>query len=275
MTGEWAVLSGLMTSQEAKTITGIPLLSYIPLLRQNTITKDQGATLIVLKPHVTIAPPSETAPGGRGPGARRARLRVLGRPYACKSSTIFLHVKNARRDPRAARRARTDTASRARADRRIAQGSGARSAASDHAGRARHFRQRGPIRALPARDDHRDSRDAGRAVHLHALRCAVPLRRRTGGGDLAVRRIHRHQHGAGAGPRAGRAHHRNHQRSDPARCRSLPSICFWCTPGANEAWRRRRPTPGSCCCSICWRMRWAPTSRWTIWRACPNGPAAR
>jgi general secretion pathway protein D len=60
-TGEWAVLSGLMTSQEAKTITGIPILSYIPLLRQNTITKDQGATLIVLKPHVTIAPPSASA----------------------------------------------------------------------------------------------------------------------------------------------------------------------------------------------------------------------
>ena len=34
MTGEWAVLSGLMTSQEAKTITGLPILSYIPLLRQ-------------------------------------------------------------------------------------------------------------------------------------------------------------------------------------------------------------------------------------------------
>jgi hypothetical protein len=61
MTGEWAVLSGLMTTQEAKTITGIPILSLIPLLRQNTINKDQGATLIVLKPHVTIAPPSEIA----------------------------------------------------------------------------------------------------------------------------------------------------------------------------------------------------------------------
>jgi len=59
-TGEWAVLSGLMTSQEAKVITGLPIMSYIPLLRNNTITKDQGATLIVLKPRVTIAPPSET-----------------------------------------------------------------------------------------------------------------------------------------------------------------------------------------------------------------------
>lgn len=59
--GEWAVLSGLMTAQEAKAITGFPLLSYIPLLRNNTITKDQGETLIVLKPHVTLAPPSENA----------------------------------------------------------------------------------------------------------------------------------------------------------------------------------------------------------------------
>lgn len=61
VTGEWAVLSGLMTSQEAKTITGIPILSYIPLLRNNTITKDQGETLIVLKPHVTVPPASENA----------------------------------------------------------------------------------------------------------------------------------------------------------------------------------------------------------------------
>jgi len=60
MTGEWAVLAGLMSAQEAKTITGLPILSYIPLLRNNTITKDQGATLIVLKPHVTVAPASES-----------------------------------------------------------------------------------------------------------------------------------------------------------------------------------------------------------------------
>lgn len=59
--GEWAVLSGLMTSQEAKAITGLPLLSYIPFMRNNTITKDQGATLIVLKPRVTVAPPAENA----------------------------------------------------------------------------------------------------------------------------------------------------------------------------------------------------------------------
>ncbi len=59
-TGEWAVLSGLMSTQEAKVITGLPILSYIPLLRNNTITKDQSATLIILKPHVTIPPPSQS-----------------------------------------------------------------------------------------------------------------------------------------------------------------------------------------------------------------------
>jgi hypothetical protein len=59
--GEWAVLGGLMSKQEATSITGIPLISRIPLLRNNTTTKDEGATLIVLKPHVTIPPPSQTA----------------------------------------------------------------------------------------------------------------------------------------------------------------------------------------------------------------------
>jgi len=58
--GEWAVLAGLMSKQEADSITGLPLISRIPLLRNNTIAKDEGATLIVLRPRVTIAPPSET-----------------------------------------------------------------------------------------------------------------------------------------------------------------------------------------------------------------------
>ena len=61
MTGEWAVLAGLMTSSEARTITGIPILSVIPLLRKNDVNTDHGETLIVLKPHLLILPPSETA----------------------------------------------------------------------------------------------------------------------------------------------------------------------------------------------------------------------
>ena len=61
MNGEWAVLAGLMTSSEARTITGIPILSIIPLLRKNDVNTDHGETLIVLKPHLLILPPSETA----------------------------------------------------------------------------------------------------------------------------------------------------------------------------------------------------------------------
>ena len=41
------------------TITGIPGLSLIPLLRSNTVTKDDGQTLIVLKPRIQILPPTE------------------------------------------------------------------------------------------------------------------------------------------------------------------------------------------------------------------------
>jgi general secretion pathway protein D len=59
MDGEWAVLAGLMTKSDARTINGIPGLSLIPLLRNNTVTKDDGQTLIVLKPHVQILPPTE------------------------------------------------------------------------------------------------------------------------------------------------------------------------------------------------------------------------
>jgi type II secretory pathway component GspD/PulD (secretin) len=58
-TGEWAVLSGLMTKSDAITITGMPGLSAIPFLRGNTVSKDDGATLIVLKPHLLTLPPSE------------------------------------------------------------------------------------------------------------------------------------------------------------------------------------------------------------------------
>ncbi len=59
MRGEWAVLAGLMTSSDAKTITGIPGMSLIPFLRSNNDTTDHGQTLIVLKPHITILPPTE------------------------------------------------------------------------------------------------------------------------------------------------------------------------------------------------------------------------
>jgi len=60
MSGEWAVLAGLMTDTQARTITGFPILSLIPFLRSNTVTKEKAETVIVLKPHITVLPPSET-----------------------------------------------------------------------------------------------------------------------------------------------------------------------------------------------------------------------
>jgi type II secretory pathway component GspD/PulD (secretin) len=58
--GEWAVLAGLMTRSEAETITGIPGLTLVPVLRSNTKTTDDGETLIVLKPHILNLPPTES-----------------------------------------------------------------------------------------------------------------------------------------------------------------------------------------------------------------------
>ena len=58
-TGEWAVLAGLITSSESRSITGIPVISSIPLLGNKMVSRDDGRTLIVLKPHIIIAPPTE------------------------------------------------------------------------------------------------------------------------------------------------------------------------------------------------------------------------
>ena len=57
--GQWAVLAGLLTHSDMKSITGIPVLSLVPFLRNNTITRDDAQTLIVFKPHITILPPTE------------------------------------------------------------------------------------------------------------------------------------------------------------------------------------------------------------------------
>lgn len=64
-TGQWAVVAGLMTASEAKTISGIAGLSSVPylgaLVRQNTLEKDSSTTLLVLKPHIASLPPGAFA----------------------------------------------------------------------------------------------------------------------------------------------------------------------------------------------------------------------
>lgn len=57
--GEWAVLAGLMSDSDGRTVSGIPGLSLIPIFRNNQTTRSHGDTLVVLKPHLLNLPPTE------------------------------------------------------------------------------------------------------------------------------------------------------------------------------------------------------------------------
>jgi hypothetical protein len=61
--GQWAVISGLVTSEEIRAISGLAGLSQIPFLghlfRQNSRQKNLTETLIVLKPRLVIPPATE------------------------------------------------------------------------------------------------------------------------------------------------------------------------------------------------------------------------
>jgi general secretion pathway protein D len=62
--GEWAVIAGLVTTNDAEAPTGIAGLMNIPwlgrLFSHQTHTKESTQTLIVLKPHFVALPPWET-----------------------------------------------------------------------------------------------------------------------------------------------------------------------------------------------------------------------
>lgn len=63
--GEWAVLAGLLNTNEAKSISGFAGLNGVPLLgalfRQNTSSKETHEVLILLKPALLNLPPGEFA----------------------------------------------------------------------------------------------------------------------------------------------------------------------------------------------------------------------
>jgi len=63
MTGEWAVITGLMTKSGAKTYSGFPGLDHVPLFRdlfgQNTRDLETSDVLLVIKPQVISVPPEE------------------------------------------------------------------------------------------------------------------------------------------------------------------------------------------------------------------------
>jgi Flp pilus assembly secretin CpaC len=62
--GEWAVVAGLMSPQDAKSITGVPLLSQLPgigkAMRQNTSSKTDTDVLLLLRPVLLDAPPDSS-----------------------------------------------------------------------------------------------------------------------------------------------------------------------------------------------------------------------
>ena len=64
-TSEYAVVSGLMSETKTVTKSGMAGLADIPLLgwffRNTTKEKDSSQTLLVIKPHVIVAPPGESA----------------------------------------------------------------------------------------------------------------------------------------------------------------------------------------------------------------------
>jgi type II secretory pathway component GspD/PulD (secretin) len=60
---QWAIIGGLMTATEARTISGIVGLARVPvigpLLRSNTKTDEERSILILIKPRLLMLPPSE------------------------------------------------------------------------------------------------------------------------------------------------------------------------------------------------------------------------
>jgi hypothetical protein len=74
--GEWAIVAGLMTSSEARTVSGIAGVMNVPLigrfLRQNNNEKDGNEVLVVIRPRLLTAPPGAdiTRPVRVGPEER-------------------------------------------------------------------------------------------------------------------------------------------------------------------------------------------------------------
>jgi len=64
-TGEWAILGGLLSDQEARSLAGISGLANIPgigaLLRQNTKTRNKSDVLILIKANLDSQPASALA----------------------------------------------------------------------------------------------------------------------------------------------------------------------------------------------------------------------
>jgi type II secretory pathway component GspD/PulD (secretin) len=62
--GQWAIVAGLMSASEARSITGIVGLSSLPVLgrifRKNDLDSQSTEVLLILKPVLLDLPPSES-----------------------------------------------------------------------------------------------------------------------------------------------------------------------------------------------------------------------
>jgi Flp pilus assembly secretin CpaC len=61
--GEWAVVAGLLNTQEARSIAGIAGVSRLPgigpLMRQNTRDRDSDQLLVLIKANLVSIPPDQ------------------------------------------------------------------------------------------------------------------------------------------------------------------------------------------------------------------------
>ncbi len=83
--GEWAVVAGLLTTEDARSFTGPLGLSLIPLLRQNNRTQSRSHVLVVLQPQLLSSPSTEWATRELYVGSETRFEIPLGAPSAAST----------------------------------------------------------------------------------------------------------------------------------------------------------------------------------------------
>lgn len=74
--GEWGIVAGLVSLSDTNSRSGIPIVSAVPGLGSRSKEKRRGQTLLVIRPRLVTAPPSETLTNTLWLGPE-AKLRTL------------------------------------------------------------------------------------------------------------------------------------------------------------------------------------------------------